>query len=650
MLGSRRFSNFVLFWGLLGLPLRPLFAQSPGPVQAELLQRLDANRVKVGDPILANVLSPWKSPSCDLRLGAIIQGHVVTQSAHSKTQKTSEVGVVFDRGQCGGREMQPLFLTVAAVMAPAGYSEDPGTEELQPLSSAVGVTLNGNPGRLGNSMRSISQASDTVYYEPRPAKTQRKVMPGQVIGIPHLAIAVGQATGGASVLSSTGRNVQLSVRTQFLLVPNIRAEVTTPADAKTGYADTSVGSPIPERAEAPPPGIANETEVCAAPDCNLASADSRSDDETHGAQRTLPLKDLGYLPRTSDREMASFDYETSIAYLGANQLLFTYNPHTLVPRSGIEASSFRKLRLVRGVLIDLEKNEILKTVEWRVPDSGRYLWPVGEDRVLIHGGDELRVYGPGLKLRNQIALGGQLAFVRVSPSSEYFAAGIIRERHSRETHRQLEEAELREPEEDVEIRLFDAQFNVLTTLTRSSRIAPPVLLNEGEVHIPSVGRNHWRIVENSWAGQRKVLAVATSSCMPQAESLPGNLLFVVGCDRQTGNRWYRILHGDGKVVLKGWSPSSELEQTAGGNVGSNAFAIRIAELALSRIPGAVFRPSDLKSARVTIYRAKDGRRIFSIGGPDPVPAVQTFAISPKEDQLAVLTATDIAFYRVSSGD
>jgi hypothetical protein len=64
--------------------------------------------------------------------------------------------------------------------------------------------------------------------------------------------------------------------------------------------------------------------------------------------------------------------------------------------------------------------------------------------------------------------------------------------------------------------------------------------------------------------------------VPRAESLPGNLLFVVGCDRQTGNRWYRILHGDGKVVLKGWSSSSELEQSAGGNVGSNAFAIRIA--------------------------------------------------------------------------
>lgn len=101
-------------------------------------------------------------------------------------------------------------------------------------------------------------------------------------------------------------------------------------------------------------------------------------------------------------------------------------------------------------------------------------------------------------------------------------------------------------------------------------------------------------------------------------------------------------------MLKGLSPSSELEQTAGGNVSDHAFAIRIAEAAKSQPTAAVFKPSDLKSARVAIYSATNGRRIFSLELPDPVPAVQTFAISPKEDQLAILTASEIAFYRLSA--
>jgi hypothetical protein len=641
-----RYKRLLVFhlFALLGCSAHLLFAQTPVPVWAELAQRLDASKVKVGDPILAKLALAWQSPACDLRTGAIIQGRVVTQRAHSKTEKTSEIGIIFEGGQCGGREIKPLFLTLAAVVAPypSRYSDVPDTpEEMQSLNSAVGLTLNGN-------VRSVSKAAETTFFEPRRAKAVSSVMPGQVVGIPHLAISVGQRADGASILSSTGYNVQLSPGTQFVLVPNLKAPSNEVVATMGANPDTSTKNPVPEATEPPPPTIADEKELCAAPDCTVELADSQLDHGIQSAQITIPLRGLGYRPPSTDREMSGFDYDASIAYLGPTQFLFTFNPHILVPRAGSEANSFRKLRIVRAVLIDLERKAIVKTVDWRVPDSGRYLWPIGENQVLIHVGQELRLYGPGLQLRNQITLGGPLAFVRISPASEYFAVGVIHERHPREIHRQLEEAALREPEEDVEIRLLDSQFKVLTSIMRSSRRPPPVLLNEGEVYIPSIGRNHWRIVENSWAGQRRVLAVATSTCVPQAESLPGNLLFIVGCDRQTGNRWYRILHGDGTVVLKGWSPSSELEQTAGGNVGSNAFAIRIAEATQSQPLHMVFKSSDLKSARVAVYQAKNGRRIFSIRVPDPVTAVQTFAISPSEDQFALLSADEIAFYRVSA--
>ena len=130
------FPCFALLWP----PPHFLFAQTPPPVWAELVQPLDARKVKAGDPILAKLALAWKSPSCDLRHGAIIQGHVVTQKAHSKTEKTSEIGVVFDAGQCGGPDMKPLFLTVAAVVAPspARDSDFPYAENLQPLGTRTG--------------------------------------------------------------------------------------------------------------------------------------------------------------------------------------------------------------------------------------------------------------------------------------------------------------------------------------------------------------------------------------------------------------------------------------------------------------------------------------------------------------------------------
>jgi hypothetical protein len=606
---------------------------------------LNARKVKVGDSILAKVVFPWKNPECDLRAGAILQGHVVTQKVHSKTEKISEIGITFDSGQCGGQEMKPLSLTIAAVLAPypPSYSD---SEEMQPLNSAIGLGLNGG-------MRSLNQAAATVNAAPRRAEAPRSVRTGTVVGIPHIAISVGQPPDGASILRSTSSDVQLGAGTQLVLLPNLSSERTIAAVARSENpiattSSTVASDPIPAITDAPPLSIPDESEVCEAPDCSIAMAADQPDQGVHGAQLTLSLKGLGYLPAPANQEMSSFDYDASIAYLGPHQFLFTFNPRTLVQRSAAEAVSSHRLHMVRGVLIDLEKKKVVRTVDWRVPDSRRYLWPIGNNRILVHVGQELRIYGPGLQLSDHIPLGGPLAFLQVSPASEFFAVGVIHERHTREIHRQLERAELREPEEDIEIRLLDWRFRPLTTIMRSSRLPAPVLLNEGEVHIPSIGRNRWQIVENNWSGERRVLAVANSTCRPQADSMPGNFLFVLGCDGR--RRWYRVLRSNGKVVLEGRSSTQEVGQTAGGNIGSNAFAIRIAQSKESQSLQSVFKPSELKSSHVSVYQAKNGRRVFSIGMPDLVLSVQAFAISPNEDQMAFLKVSEIAFYQVQVGE
>jgi len=92
----KRILIFALFALVRRFTPSPLFAQTAIPIQAELIQRLNARKVKVGDPILPKLALPWKSPECDLRSGAIIQGRVVTQKAHSKTEKISEIGIIFE--------------------------------------------------------------------------------------------------------------------------------------------------------------------------------------------------------------------------------------------------------------------------------------------------------------------------------------------------------------------------------------------------------------------------------------------------------------------------------------------------------------------------------------------------------------------------
>jgi hypothetical protein len=103
---------------------------------------------------------------------------------------------------------------------------------------------------------------------------------------------------------------------------------------------------------------------------------------------------------------------------------------------------------------------------------------------------------------------------------------------------------------------------------------------------------------------------------------------------------------DGKVLLKGVSSSSEFEPRAFGNAGGNLFAMGIAQAKQTLPSQIVFRTSDLKGERVVVHSAKTGHRILSLNVSPVVPAVQTFAISPRENELAVLTTDHIALYRI----
>ena len=211
-------------------------------------------------------------------------------------------------------------------------------------------------------------------------------------------------------------------------------------------------------------------------------------------------------------------------------------------------------------------------------------------------------------------------------------------------HDQLVASELREPEEDVEVKVLTAEFHTLATVIRSSREVPPVLSDQGEIRIPAIGKNRWRVVENTWNGQRRVLAQVTSTCRPEATTLQPNLLFLVGCDRLEDGRWYRMLRFDGKPVLKGWSPSAEMQQTANG--AADTFAVGVAKAAKPVETGSLFRATDLLSESVVVYRADNGQRRITVSIDSPAPAQQTFALSPGGDQLAVLTGNQIAVYSV----
>ena len=534
--------------------------------------------------------------------------------------------------------MRRLPLTIEAVVAPVPSTlEAYGDNTNQPLSEAIGLTLNGG-------VRSASSAASTVCFEPRRPRPPQAVLPGQVIGLKDLKLSVGNGPEGSSIFSSTKRNVRLAATSQLVLVPSAGYETgstiaksTTPATV----AAASLPTPSPANSEKTPI-FTDDTEACASLECTIDNVATITD---RGAETlaSISLAPFGYSPRLN-REHERFDYDSALAYLGEQQLLFTFNPHRLVHRSEAERS-LRNVRTIQAELIDANAMRVTKVLQWRVSDQGQYLWPVGSDGVLVHSGQELRMYGPGLKLRNAVSLKGPLAFVRISPAGKYFAVGVIRERHTERVHQALLDAENREPEEEVELKVFNENFVAFASLMQSSREPWPVLSDTGELRVFSIGKERWRIVENTWDRQRRVLVQCRSSCVPKVVTMSQGLLFVVGCDRSQTGKWYRMVGSEGKSILKGWSSSQEIERIAIANASGNTFAIGITT-ATSSLADEVFRGTDLESQRIGVYDSRTGHPLLGIRFPSPVPTTQTFSLSPTGNILAVLTKDKVALYKV----
>jgi hypothetical protein len=626
-------SHRLVMVSILLVGTRLACADDRVPVQASLVHSLEAGRIKVGDSVLAKVTARWKSSECDLRQGAILKGRVVAQTARSKTDKYSQIALLFESGECGGSALKPIPLTVAAVMA-ANPRLDPNLYQSPPLNDAVGLTLNGNA-------RSLTSAAAAVFSQADSYKGPTSIRPGEVAGIKGLQLKVGEGPEGSSILSASGHNVRLDAGAQLVLVPNVAAGHSSADSA-------AVTLPSPPVTAAPPvkeiPEPADETDICSPPQCSVALATGEGENANAAASATLSIKDLGY--SLIDRERFAFDYDSAVVFLGEKKLLFTFNPHILVPRNSAEAK-FAKLRIIRAVLIDVATKNVQKTVDWKVPDDGQYLWSIGRDRVLVHVGRELRIYGPDLRVEQRLALSGPLAFVRASPSASYFAVGVIQERHSEAVHRELLDAEAREPEEDVEVKVLDANLRTLATTVHSSRAAPPVFSDKGEIRTQKIRKNRWRISEATWDSQQRNIAELNSTCAPRITTLLPDFLFVIGCDLQASGKWYRVLRSNGKPVLKGWSNSAELEQRVSSADAGNSFTVSVAVAVKSINASYPFRVADIAAERIAVYRAENGGRIFSLNVPAPIPTVQSFVLSPNGQQLAVLQGDQIALYAMS---
>lgn len=609
-----------------------------GPVQAEFLKHLNVRQLSLGDTVFAQVTLGWEGPNCAMRPGAILEAKVELADRH-KVRSQSRLALSFVRGQCNGSAMVPLNLVLAAVAdPPADWKVVPNTEFRMPVSfsnpHASGMLAGIGSAAAGDTYSTNIELTGIIHRFPMSPK----VRPGDVIGIKGLKLDIGTGPDRSSVLLAGDHDVALSAFTQVLLVPaSLAFETGKPSLARIA-ADPAA---IPPLLKPPPaaPAPVNNFEICAPPGCAVDLPLAAHEIEGHSAT-SIAVAPLGYALRPR-KYLENFDDEDALAWLGPGQLLFAFNPHPLIPRASVGAGTSR---VIRAVLLDAQNRTVLRALDWQIGDAKRYLWPLGGARILVHVGNELRVYGPGLEVERTLPLAGPLAFVRIAPSGQLIAVATLRERHTPELHAQLRKDLSAEPEEDLDVAILNESFKLVASTSTISGLQPPTLLNEGQVKLLARPSRGYRLAMSTWQKTETTLAHFESMCTPQLSSIAPDLLFLLSCDAMTGDTQYRVLSPDGRLVLRGTAGPHEVGFDAAGS--GPVFAMKLVHASRDLAFGADFNAHDLDSADVRVYRAQDGKRLLSVRLNDPSTSLRSYALSPAGSQLAVLSASEIKLFAV----
>jgi hypothetical protein len=636
-------------WLIILLCCAPVFAEKiakPGadPIQAELMADLHARLLEVGEIVYARTTVEWRSPTCVLRNGAILEARVVSVVPNMKPAKGSEVGLAFTQAQCGDLKMGLYPLLLAAIAAPPQPSDLGITDLTLPVKMMSGV-----PGMIVANQMGVYHDTDLQMESPNYLfRLIPSMEMGDVYRIKGLKLCVGTGPENSSVLTSKDHDVSLGKHSLLLLVPP--EGTSSPASAEPGSIQPATTDPsgakeisnLDKGTAAPVLPPLEESDLCAPPQCNVALPSGNANDLGHDAA-TISIRELGYAPRPQQQAF-EFIHDETLAYLGPRELLVAFNPHELVSRDALKSGS--TARVIRAALVNTETHRVTRTVDWELPDYGQYLWPLAGGRVLVHVGSELRVYGEGLQIQNRIPLGGPLAFLRVTPDGSFMAVGVLRERHTPELHAALRKKLNAEPEEDVEILILNRNFETTAQSTTHSNLMPPTLLNEGQVTLTAQSEMRYRISLLTWDNHASIVAQFNSSCTPELSGIAPDLIFLVSCDKRGEGREYRVLRTDGKLVLKGDSKLNDCGHAAEGSANLQAFVVKIVQSTSPVPPGTPLSPTQFSSEDLRVYRATDGKRLLAVRVDSPSLSRDGYALAPDASQLAVLTRDRVVVWSV----
>jgi hypothetical protein len=398
---------------------------------------------------------------------------------------------------------------------------------------------------------------------------------------------------------------------------------------------------------------------------------------------TISLESLGYVPAPQHILMAEGYTVSSLHYVDAHHLLFTYNKRSLIKRMP-DDSPDNVPQNVAAVLLETPSGKVVAHTEWRLPDHAQYLWPVGEGTFLLRIGRELRVLTPlaptplastsdALQGHLLTTLPGTATMIAMAPDGRMLLAESDVSVHpatvdsaappaSNATQSGIAQPGITKPDAQpapTEDHTTDLQF-LEFDLTRQAQGIVPVnlvghiisprmlalpLTHDGYMHATEIYPDDWDLIYTALNGKDVVLGDVVSTCTPGAAFLSNTEVLVETCN---GNDTAVIM----TVVTLG---KKELWQQTLQDPGTNPDVRPTpasGRFALSRVltdgvnsPGTdVLDTEDARRQRIDVMDIQNGALVASVIARPAQRTAQNFSLSPDGRHLAVLQSNSIALY------
>lgn len=638
--------------GLLSIPAQ---AQQAA-VNTHVLGRVDSRRSVEGGSFFAKTTTEWKQGPCTVPAGTTLEGRIARVQHKGPQGKREELALRFLNLPCpadDAQEVQPVLVAVEGMQQDTRADYIVQQELVRVFSSNLKTTASGSGAEIGGgggkasapgALRSGSVGNLGAYHTKPPVEQPLHLR--EVRGILGVSLTLPALDSDPTVLSSTDQ-ILIDPGSRFLLVLQLTPRIVPPKAVAEKTA-----TPVLETRPAAPPVLAPpvkevvELENCVETGC--AQADNNAGPADDQLERNLSLRAFGFRVR-GNRVLRSLAEDAAVRFLGEDQLLVTFNQHALMVRSQDESARLAAPRNIRAVLFSLRTGKVLRAEDWRVSDGGPYLWPLDGGRVLAHVGNSLVVYGPGLTVERQWTPQGSVHFVRVAPSRQLIVAGVTRERHTPEQHRRLAEflGAGQAVEEDFDLTVLDGELQVTSSRHLEHSLVLSEVLNTGMILIEPGLRDSWTLKELNWSGQQRQIVHVTSACPVRIETLPTDLILVVGCSPDQTSTWYKLVRSNGKTLLTGSAGANALLEHADGPTGAGVFAIGIAQALRPVDFGHGMVAADFQNVSVSVYRIADGRRLYAARSAKSAINRQSFALSETGDRLAILSGDDVSLYNIA---